>query len=100
MYCWDYNGYGQLGDGTSTTRSLAEIVSGMSSGVTAISLGSHHSCAATSVEAMYCWGWNDDGQLGDGTTLTKNTAVAVSGMSSGVMAISTGYVHTCGLTSR
>ena len=49
-----------------------------------------------------CWGYNGWGQLGDGTTGDGNaerlTAVNVSGLTSGVIAIAAGGGHTCALT--
>jgi alpha-tubulin suppressor-like RCC1 family protein len=99
MYCWGYNANGRLGDGTTTTRSTAVAVSGMSSGVTAITSGSDHTCALTSVGSIYCWGSNANGRLGNGTTTDRYTAEAVTGMSSGVAGITAGNEHTCAMTS-
>ena len=66
VQCWGYNGYGQLGDGTTTLRSAPVQVSGLTANVTAIAVGNMHTCAVVN-GGVQCWGYNYDGQLGDGS---------------------------------
>jgi alpha-tubulin suppressor-like RCC1 family protein len=66
-YCWGYNFYGQLGDGTKTDRTSPVAVAG-GLGFTSVSTGGYHTCGLTTEGAAYCWGYNSVGQLGDGTT--------------------------------
>ena len=67
--CWGDNGYGQLGDGTTTDiASRRWTWSGWRAGSTAVAAGEYHTCALTAAGGVKCWGDNVYGQLGDGTT--------------------------------
>ncbi|MEO6109807.1 MAG: prepilin-type N-terminal cleavage/methylation domain-containing protein [Candidatus Saccharimonadales bacterium] len=105
-YCWGIGSSGQLGQGASSSSSVpvAVTVSGVLSGkqVTALTAGGNHTCAIAS-GALYCWGFNSSGQLGDGSTTTRNAPVAVSvaGVLAGktVTAVSAGTDGTCAIAS-
>lgn len=65
---------------------------------TAVASGEDHSCAVMQDATLMCWGSNDFGQLGDGTRVNRNYAVAVPGLSN-VVGVSPSRVHTCAVLS-
>lgn len=97
--CWGYNAMGQLGNGTLTNSSVPVDVTGLTSGVTAISSGYNHSCALLSTGGLKCWGNNAFGHLGDGTLTQRTTPVDVSGMTAGVAKVAAGTNFTCAVTT-
>ena len=109
VYCWGYNGYGQLGDNTTTNRPTPILVkgsggSGTLSNIVSISAGYHHTCAVNSSGNVYCWGYNAQGQLGNGSTTTRYYPDLVNGVSgagylSNIVSITSGQYYNCGLNS-
>ena len=97
--CWGDNEFGALGNGTTTNPVAPVEVAGLSNGVAAIAVGWYHTCALTAVGGIKCWGDNEYGQLGDGTTTHRRMPVEVAGLSSNVVAIAAGSSHTCALTA-
>lgn len=97
--CWGWNGYGQLGDGTltATNTGLPTTVSGIAGGVTMLAGGGLHTCALIS-GAVKCWGYNLDGELGNGSTADSHVPVNVNGLS-GISSIAAGLYHTCAIAS-
>ncbi|MCX8672706.1 InlB B-repeat-containing protein [Bifidobacterium sp. B4079] len=82
LYTWGSNTYGQLGDGTTNSRSTPVLVGkpqGAPDGFTwkQTSLGDQHSAAIGSDGNLYTWGYNNYGQLGDGTQVDKHTPTQV-----------------------
>ena len=79
-YCWGWNFYGQLGDGTNTSRPTPVAVQAPAGVVlSGVSAGNSHTCAHGSDGKSYCWGRNGSGQLGDGRTADSNLPVIVAG---------------------
>lgn len=81
-FCWGYNAYGQLGDGTAGARVTpvalsAGVLVGGNINITQISMGQYYTCAVQNGMA-YCWGYNGYGQLGDSSTTDRNTPVKVA----------------------
>jgi alpha-tubulin suppressor-like RCC1 family protein len=96
--CWGYNDDGELGNGTNTKSSAPVGVSGLGTGVTEVSAGLAHSCARTAAGALRCWGYNEFGELGNGTTTKSNLPIGVTGLGYGVPAVSAGGWHSCAVT--
>jgi alpha-tubulin suppressor-like RCC1 family protein len=80
-YCWGVNIYGELGDGTTTDSHVPVAVdaSGVLAGkkLTKLAAGNSSTCALDASGAAYCWGDNDVGELGDGTTASSTVPVTV-----------------------
>src|SRR2546430_1193794 len=99
-FCWGYNYWGGLGDGTTTHRATPVPVSGGLS-LSAVSAGSLHTCGVTTSQDAYCWGYNWDGELGEGAVFPHwfTSPVAVAGGVKFAL-VSAGRLHTCGLAAN
>ena len=105
--CWGLNSLGELGDGTTTSRSSPPS-SGITfpSGETPVALsdsgaGRWHQCTLLDSGKVACWGGNFEGQLGDGTTTTSpgTTPALTASLGTGRTAVqvTTGLQFTCAL---
>lgn len=103
-HCWGSNMYGMLGDGSTTERPEATPVS-VPAGVAFrdVAVGTYHTCAVAVGGSAYCWGRNDDGQLGNGTKdefLTAHPLPEPVAAPDGVSfdSITVGAYHSCALS--
>jgi alpha-tubulin suppressor-like RCC1 family protein len=98
VQCWGENAHGQVGNGTTTAAAKPVPVSGLDAGVVALSAGYQSTCALTASGGVSCWGHNEYGQLGDGTTTDAPKPVPVVGLGSEVVSLSAGFQHACAMT--
>ena len=102
-YCWGQGSYGELGNGGTANSLVPVAVSQGAIPVGArlgnISVGGNHTCAIGDGDiGVHCWGYNNTGQLGDGSNTQSLTPVFVlTGASSVIkqVCISSGSNHTC-----
>jgi alpha-tubulin suppressor-like RCC1 family protein len=113
VFAWGFNANGELGDGgTANTDVPVKVKLPAGTKVTAIAAGGYYSLALTSTGAVFAWGFNADGELGDGGTAntdvpvkvklpagTKVTAMASGGSLYGVGQYGPGPGHSLAVTS-
>jgi alpha-tubulin suppressor-like RCC1 family protein len=99
MQCWGYNSFGQLGNGGNVNSTVPVSVTGLSGSATTLAAGAQHTCALTSVGVVQCWGYNVNGQLGNGNNTNSVTPVTVAGLIGNATALAAGAQHSCALNS-
>ena len=100
-WCWGRNTYGELGDLSTIDRNApVEVFDStfVSRTFVDISAGGNHTCAVAADGSAWCWGLNSVGQIGDLSTISRSSPVAVSN-SSVFRRITTGMSNTCALTT-
>ena len=90
---WGDNGNGQLGNNSLSSDAHTPVAVAGVTGATALALGDQHACALVAGGAVQCWGANDDGQIGDGTTQARPAPTMVPGVTA--QAIDAGGDSTC-----
>jgi alpha-tubulin suppressor-like RCC1 family protein len=101
VYCWGYRGFGALGDGNVDGSGSAPVLVVGNHSFVSLSTGWHHTCAAASTGAGYCWGFNEFGQIGDATLTMRLTPTRIAAEEAiGFIRVTAGHEHSCGLTSR
>ena len=99
--CWGSNVSGQLGYSDTTNRSTPPDTSidfGVGKSAKKIALGAFHACAILNDDSLKCWGYNDWGQVGDGTITDRHAPVSVNlGAGRSAQEIALGENHTCAI---
>ena len=97
VWCWGANRQGEIGDGGRSERGRP-VESATPRGVlfSSVTAGTDFTCALTNSGEAYCWGANEQGQLGDGTR-TRREAPAKVQHADPFLDLAAGDAHACGL---
>jgi len=96
-YCWGYDFFGQLGNGSATDDQLKPVAVSGGLKFTMVNASDSHTCGVTTGGAAYCWGRGSEGRLGNGSTADQNTPAPVSGGLT-FASVTAGINHSCGVT--
>ena len=97
--CWGYGSEGRLGHGSTSSMNIPTDTAsfGVPNPAIAISAGYAHTCVILDGGDVFCWGKNNYGQLGDGTTSNRDTPTITASLGTKAVAIAAGYDHTCAI---
>lgn len=90
VYCWGKSDKGQVGNGFTADQLSPALVSGLPAVAVDIAVGAVNACAALASGAIYCWGDNESGALGNGSLVASLTATPVTGLRCGANALGVG----------
>lgn len=94
LWAWGYNYYGQLGNGTSGSGTNVSTPVKIMDGVAQVAAGSSHSLAVKTDGSLWAWGYNYDGQLGNGTSGSGTNVSTPVKIMDGVSKIYAGNSHS------
>ena len=94
LWTWGNNGNGQLGVGTTTSRSSPGTTAGGGTNWKQVSCGDGHTAAIKTDGTLWTWGNNGSGRLGDGTTINRSSPVTTVGGGTNWKQVAGGAIHT------
>jgi hypothetical protein len=93
LWCWGDNSKGEVGDGTTTSRSNpVNVLPGTT--WLMVRAGDHNTCGIQANGTLWCWGGNNEGQVGDGTRTARTSPVQV-GTATNWASVAAPMLHTC-----
>ena len=98
VLCWGINTANFSDNGSTTNAITPTTMIEINGKVKSISSGGAHDCVVIVTGTLQCWGGNYFGQLGNGTYVSSNNPVTVTGISGTILAVAAGMYHTCALT--
>jgi alpha-tubulin suppressor-like RCC1 family protein len=108
VYCWGDGSFGQLGTGASGGGVASPVPMPVFTGLRfrEVVAGQFHNCACsgacgafTDDQVVFCWGWNQDDQIGAGLPDVQPVPAALTSIG-GFWAVSLGGYHSCGARNR
>ena len=99
LWCWGRNNYGQIGNGKTGADVPTPIQVGPLTDWAKVTSGGASTCAIRTNKALYCWGLNHRGQVGDQTHKVRTTPTRVAGASIW-RSVSMGFFHTCAVRTN
>jgi alpha-tubulin suppressor-like RCC1 family protein len=98
VFCWGYNRYGQVGDGSTGWLKVRPVRVADTRQYRQVDAGRDYTCAVTTGDRAFCWGYGSPGTLGNGTKSSARKPAPVSGGLS-FERVSAGDFHTCAETT-
>jgi alpha-tubulin suppressor-like RCC1 family protein len=97
LWCWGDGGAGQLGIGNHTYQDRPrQVTTPALGGWARVTAGEAHTCATRTGGTLWCWGYNDNGELGVGNLANQDLPRQVTTPAPGGWAsVTAGYAHTC-----
>jgi alpha-tubulin suppressor-like RCC1 family protein len=96
--CWGDNGYGQVGTVNSALLATSTPLASLQQGLTGLIAGASHTCGIASNGDVFCFGYDSNGQLGNGSTANSASGVRMgAGVGLTAVALAAGTAHTCSL---
>ena len=93
--CWGRNDDGQVGGGAGPDQPTPRTIAGLARPAVGLAGGGTHTCALLDDGSVWCWGGNRNGQLGDGTNVSRLAPGAVRQLGGPAAALVAGQYHSC-----